>query len=125
MAGGTEAAELRPSSPQNTSKKYAFVANPVINRQMLKKARLDRNSNLLPNKSATRPKKSRNVPAARVWAALIQVTSAAVMPKSSPIELVMQRIAPVNMEDCPTATVVVRTKRHSWKRLLKHAGRLP
>jgi hypothetical protein len=41
------------------------------------------------------------------------------------MELVMHRIAPEKMEDWPTATVVVRTKRHSCRREVKQAGRAP
>lgn len=32
---------------------------------------------------------------------------------------------PKKMELCPMAKVVVRTKRHSWRRFEKHFGRLP
>src|SRR5271156_969055 len=123
IAGGTAAAEETPSRPQNTSMNIALEAKPMMSRSMVKKPRLRRSNNRRPKRSATRPKKSRNAPADKVWAALIHVTSAAVILRSSPMYEVTQTMAPEKIELWPMAKVVVRTKRHSCKVFEKQAGR--
>ena len=97
----------------------------MISKQALKEAMDQRNICRRPKISATWPKNSKKHPATSDCAALIQVTSAEVMFKASPIREVIQMTAPVKTEVCPIAIAVVNTKRNSCIVDLKQTGRLP
>jgi len=151
-AGGTEAALHKPRRPVKMSRYRGVVAKLAIREEREKAARAKRRRGRRPKVSASLAKKRRNAPELRLYLkvsiylflrylmkrdrdeekkgtyeaeALIHVISALLMFKSRPIGAVITVQIPYKNEEVPIDIVAVRTKRHSWMVVGKHAGLLP
>jgi hypothetical protein len=121
-AGGTDAADMSPMSPESTSNVTPVLAKPAPNAITAKRNKLEMNMVRRPKRSARRANSSRNDPDASDEAAESHVNSAVDILSDRPIKDDVTVTVPASIELIPRALVAVRTTRISWRVEVNTAG---
>lgn len=114
---------MSPINPLSTSIAIGVLQNPAASEKTAKMKSEPTNNDFRPKQSASLPNNSRNAPPASVFAELIHVISAVVMPRSLPTEAEMTETAPLKKAPIAIAMVAVNTNSTSCVVDLKHGGR--